>query len=415
MKELYNIKNQRATLLDEAEKAILAKDKTTYDAKMDEIKKLNGEIEQIEMLDAERGRFAADNQRMIDLAQMQQRQKEDSAKMNRVDAARSGNEYVQAFANALRSGASIRSGIANESFKPLYNALTESGGSPAGSDGGFLVPTEFDNMIHLKMKELVRLSDYVNVETVNALSGWRAVETSATRKKLPEVSENAAITPNDQPSFAKITYTIKKYADRLPISRELLDDNTAGLMQYIANWFAPRVVMTENSLILAALDTLTASNLTSGSEVKNIKSILNKTLNTAISKNAIILTNGNGYDFLDQLTGTDGRGLLVPDLTAPDSYRFKNRPVICADSDLVPSRTVSTTGATKGDYDPIYIGYLKAFCTLFRRKALEFATTDIGGNAWANDAPEIRGICRMDLQKVDTDAAVKREIFTAAT
>ena len=38
----------------------------------------------------------------------------------------------------------------------------------------------------------------------------------------------------------------------------------------------------------------------------------------------------------------------------------------------------------ESDYDPVYIGYFRAFGTLFQRKAMEFATTNIGGNAWAN-------------------------------
>lgn len=147
----------------------------------------------------------------------------------------------------------------------------------------------------------------------------------------------------------------------------------------------------------------------------SIRSIINKGLNTAISRNAVLLTNGSGYDFLDQLTDSNGRGLLVPNPADPDVYRFKGRPVVMADADLIPSRTVTTAGATKGDYDPVYIGYFKAFGTLFRRMALEFETTNIGGSAWNNATTELRGIVRMDAQKVDEDAAVKREIFTPAS
>ena len=106
-----------------------------------------------------------------------------------------------------------------------------------------------------------------------------------------------------------------------------------------------------------------------------------------------------------------GRGLLVPNPAGPDVYRFKGRPVVMADADLIPGRTVTASGATKGDYDPLYVGYFRAFGTLFQRKALEFATTNIGGSAWANDTTELRGIVRMDAQKVDEAAAVKREIF----
>ena len=48
---------------------------------------------------------------------------------------------------------------------------------------------------------------------------------------------------------------------------------------------------------------------------------------------------------------------------------------------------------------------------LFR--SLEFATTNIGGDAWSTNTTELRGICRMDVQIIDKDAVVKKEMFEA--
>ena len=90
------------------------------------------------------------------------------------------------------------------------------------------------------------------------------------------------------------------------------------------------MVLTENSLLLGLMSSLKAVSLTAGREVQELKSTLNKDINTAISRNAVILTNGNGYDFLDQLTDNNGRGLLVPNPADPDVYRFKGRPVVTA-------------------------------------------------------------------------------------
>ena len=59
--------------------------------------------------------------------------------------------------------------------------------------------------------------------------------------------------------------------------------------------------------------------------MKDLKSLLNKGLNTAISRNAMILTNGNGYDFFDQQEDKNGRPMLVPNPQDPDVYRF-NEP-----------------------------------------------------------------------------------------
>ena len=62
------------------------------------------------------------------------------------------------------------------------------------------------------------------------------------------------------------------------------------------------------------------------------------------------------------------------------------------------------TSQTTKTYDPLFIGNLKAAATLFQRKAMEVAATDVGGDAWANDAYELRCLCRMDAQAADTTA-----------
>ena len=293
MEKIYELKNQRASLLDEAQKALDAHSMETYNAKMDEIRNLNTEISALEELNVEKGRFEDSNANMVTKAQVAQQQKEDQQVKNKLDKARSGNEYVNAFVNALRVGARVGRDR-NEKLEPLYNALSIGGGEPAGSDGGFLVPVEFDDMIHRVMKDYIRLADYFKLETVNGFTGWRAIETTALRKPLPKIGELEEIGKTDQPSFRKIEYSVDKYGDRIEVSSELLADNTAGLLQYIAEWFGPRVVMTENALLLSLLDALTAKNFTAGKEMKDLKSLLNKGLNTAISRNAMILTNGNG-------------------------------------------------------------------------------------------------------------------------
>lgn len=77
-------------------------------------------------------------------------------------------------------------------FSILTKALTEGGGDTAGSDGGFLVPQDFDNMIHEYEKEYLDLSQFFTVENVRSLSGWRAIE-AGERKALPKILEMGTI------------------------------------------------------------------------------------------------------------------------------------------------------------------------------------------------------------------------------
>jgi len=87
---------------------------------------------------------------------------------------------------------------------------------------------------------------------VRTLTGWRAVE-QGKRKVLPVILEAASIGRDDQTKFDKVTYTVKKYGDRLPVSSELLQDNTAGLLRFLAGWFAPKYILTKNTLLLELL------------------------------------------------------------------------------------------------------------------------------------------------------------------
>ena len=314
------------------------------------------------------------------------------------------NEYARAFCFALRNGITRKNGRGNENVKILFDALTESGNS--GADGGFLVPEDIDNTIRELRRELNPLAPLFNEETVTAPTGWRVIDTAPT-SAMPSIDEMGTVvsssTGYDQPAFAKVSFTLGKYGLRIPISNELLNDEAAGLMAYLGRWFAQKLVLTENSLLLTALKTLTASALTSGTIEADaaIKTILNKTLDPAISLNAVIMTNQDGFDALDQMVDLNGRGLLQPDPTNATLMRMFGRRVFVVSSAQLPNTS------NKPEF---FIGDFKEFATLFRRDGFEVASTDIGGNAWATDSTEVRGIARMAVSKFDANAVVRRQL-----
>jgi HK97 family phage major capsid protein len=75
---------------------------------------------------------------------------------------------------------------------------------------------------------------------------------------------------------------------------------------------------------------------------------------------------------------------------------------------------VTTTGATKGTYYPIYLGDFKQYATMFQRQRMEIRSTDIGGNAWKTNSVEVRAIARKDASVFDSAAVLRREIFIPA-
>ena len=190
----------------------------------------------------------------------------------------------------------------------------------------------------------------------------------------------------------------------------------SNLFGYISNFYARKYVLTRNELALAALDKLTAGAIEKTDDaLALLKTALNVELDPEISVLSTILTNQSGFNYLDSLKDDNGRPLLMPDPTQSTGYLFKGRPVKVASDAVLPNRTVTDTGATKGDYYPIYVGNFEQYATLFTRQALELASTDVGGSAFRTNSIEVRGIARLDCQIFDAAAAVKKEIFIPAT
>lgn len=399
--DFLELKHKRAEKLAEGQGLLEKKDLEGHKALLAEVEKLNAEIDAVEKQLAEEGRFSDGDSRMEALAAQHRAKQEDKAKGAAVDTIRRTNEYANAFAKALRAGATVKRARGVEGYEPLYKALQETGGDPEGADGGFLVPLDFDNLIHAYEKEYVDLAQFFAVENVRALSGWRAVE-QGKRKALPKIAEMGTIGKDDQPKFAKVSYTVDKYGDRLPVSAELLEDNTAGLLQYLAGWFGPKYILTKNTLLLSLLTGLeTEVPLTAGSEAKELRKALITKLNTAHSMAATLLTNQNGYAEMDGWEDANKRPLLVPNPADPNVYRLSGRRVVYGDNDLIPDETTK---------HPIYVGNFKALGTLFVRKGIEMAATDVGGDAWATDSYEIRALCRLDAVAMDKSAAFKATI-----
>lgn len=404
--ELLELKANRATKLEEARELLKKKDFAGHKKLLEEdVSKMNAEIEAAELQLAEEGRFDEGDEGMAQKHMEILLSKKDKAAGRIVDDIRGTNEYANTFAKALRNGVKMKQAWGNEDYSILTKALTETGGTPEGSDGGFLVPLDFDNMIHQMEKEYVDLSQFFRVENVRAMSGWRAVETGK-RKPLPKIGEMATIGKDDQPKFSRVNYSVEKYGDRLPVSSELLEDNTVGLLRYLADWFGPKYILTKNILLLELLSGLTNTVvLPAGQEAKTLRKALIKNLRTAHSMSAVLLTNQTGYAEMDGWDDKNGRSLLVPNPADPEIYRLSGRRVVYGDNDLIPD---------EDDVTPIYVGNLAAYGTLFVRRGIEIAATDIGGEAWETDSYEIRGLCRLDAQTMDETAAFKATITGAS-
>ena len=317
---------------------------------------------------------------------------------------RSSPQYMQQWLNAFRLGTtpkSVKGGQHSaEQFPMLINALTETGGSPAGEDGGFLNPVDFDNKIHELMREYVDLAGYVNVENVTTLTGWRVIEQFAAALPLTKssVEMEERTVEGESPKFKQVDFTLEEYRDFLPISNTLLQDTPIAIMDYLSRWFGKKVVLTHNDLVLTLINAITGTAVTDyKTALAAIKTVLNKTLDPAFSARASLFTNQSGLDVLDQLDDGTGRPLLQPDPSAPTAFRVKGRPVVT----LSDAHWANMTSPTRAR---IAIGDGSEYMTLFRRNAFEFSSTNVGGKAWRSNSTEVRGIARFDSAELDTGA-----------
>lgn len=272
-------------------------------------------------------------------------------------------------------------------------------------DGGYTVPEDIDTQIREFRESKDSLETLVTVEPVQTLSGARTYKTRKQQTGFTKVNEGAAIGAKETPQFSRITYTVEKYAGYFPVTNELLEDTDANLVGTLIRWIGDESRITRNKLILKVLKTI-------GSEVDlsspdELKKALNVTLDPAFRPFARIVTNQDGFQYLDTMKDTDSRYLLQPDVTNPTQYRLFGFPVTVISNADMPSDTTSGVKA------PVYVGDLKSAVTLFDRKRLAIASSDIAMDAFEKDLTIWRAIERLQAVKTD-DKAVVRGFFTVS-
>lgn len=300
--------------------------------------------------------------------------------------------YRKAFFKAFR-----RQTLTQEE-RDAVNALT----ATVDEDGGLLVPEDVQTAINQYKRSLPQLETLIEVVPVSTASGSRVFEKLATMTPFANITDDTAdIDEMDHPKFETLTYAIKKYAGWLPVPNDLLKDSDQNIIQYLRNWIARKSIVTRNTLIL---DILTDGTAVSFADYKDIKKAINKTLDPMIAANAVIVTNQDGFHYLDTLEDNTGKPLLQVDITQPTRKLFAGKPI-----EVVANSVLATTGTTTKKA-PIFVGDFKEAIVMFERQGYQIDTTNVGGTAFRKDRTEIRVIEREDIQARDTGAFVYGEI-----
>lgn len=309
------------------------------------------------------------------------------------DRAELENAYRSAFLRSLRRGAVSN---ADRTVIQEYRAAMHEGNAPAdpAGDSGLIVPQDIQTKINEIMRQLNPLSAYVTVEPVSTLTGSRVLEADNVMLPLIPVAEMGQIQDMDNPQFVPVQYSLVKRAGVLPITNELLSDTDQDLIGYISSWIARKVTVTHNTLITTLWGQMPVVPF---NDVDDLKTAKNVQLDPALLAGTIIITNQDGYNWLDQQVDGTGRYLLQDDITKSGGKMLFNLPAKVISNRYLP---------TQGNLAPILVGNTKQLTVLFTRGRYELLSTNVGDNAFRLDTTNLRVITRDDCTFWDQAAAV---------
>ncbi|WKV08410.1 phage major capsid protein [Thermoanaerobacterium sp. CMT5567-10] len=237
---------------------------------------------------------------------------------------RATDEYRNAFWKAMRSKLSF----------DVQNALqigTE-------SEGGYLVPDEFERTLVEALEEENIFRQIANVITTS--SGDRKIPVVASKGTASWVDEEGQI-PESDDSFAQVSIGAYKLATMIKVSEELLNDSVFNLEQYIAKEFARRIGAKEEEAFFVGDGSgkptgILANN--GGGEVGvtaasaaaiTLDEIMDLfySLKSPYRRNAVFIMNDSTVKAIRKLKDNNGQYLWQPSVTAGTPDTILNRPV----------------------------------------------------------------------------------------
>lgn len=310
---------------------------------------------------------------------------------------------VAAFVNAVK--AKIFNQPVAEEDRKILNMMTEKDPDENGlSDGGLTVPVDVRTEIIELRRSSNALENLVNVERVSTLSGTRVIEVNADDVPFDNVEEAAEFPEVATPKLEQIKYKVKKKGGILKVTYELLQDSAENIMAYLRKWIAKKARATRNALILKALNDHFGTDPINITNFDDFKDLFNVGLDPAIAQNAQIVTNQDGFNWLDKLKDIDGRYVMQPDpMDKTRMLLFGKYPLVVIKNKVMPSA---------GGVAPIFAGDFKEAITLFDRETLTIEISTVAGDLWNRDLTGIKVRERLDIQPVDTEAVVKGLINT---
>lgn len=146
---------------------------------------------------------------------------------------RAGMEYRREFWNAMRK----------KNYYDVNNALQIG----TDSEGGYLVPDEFEQTLVQGLEEENVFRTLATI--IQTSSGDRKISVVATKGEASWVDEEGQI-PESDDSFGQVSIAAYKVATMIKVSDELLNDSMFNMEAYISNEFSRRIGAKEEEAFL---------------------------------------------------------------------------------------------------------------------------------------------------------------------
>lgn len=264
--------------------------------------------------------------------------------------------------------------------------------------GGVFVPVETADFAAFMATGVYRLRTRVSEYFARTLSGKIPLANNPTSGLVEMFDELPAsgIARKDI-KFGSVNWTVNPYGVIVPVSNELLADASADVMSIIAEIFFRAQVITENNMILSALDS--AGSATAVHSWKDIAKALNEVAPVS-GVDKILITNTDGWNVLDTATDEQGLPILTVGLQDSPKRTFKGHEVVQLPTAVLPNDTET-------EAIPFYAVSPKDACYFIERKGLEISYNPYSDSAYSKDAVDVRVTCRMDAELKFADAVKK--------
>ena len=222
---------------------------------------------------------------------------------------RSSDEYKKSFWLAMRN---------KKNPYEAVNALQIG----TDSEGGYLVPDEFESRLIEKLHDENIIRQYATV--IKSSNGDKKIPVVAGYGEATWTDEEAAYTESDD-SFGVITLGAHKLTSIIKVSEELLNDSVFDLEQYISKEFVRRMAAAEENAFINGIGTGRPTGILQTAETGKTTAAaaaitadevidLYHSLRSPYRKNAVFIANDSTVKAIRQLKDSNGMYLWQPGL-----------------------------------------------------------------------------------------------------